>query len=275
MSMTTSIFRKIRRKNMEQKSDRFINIDTSLHNLISKQEWDEVDHLLAETYKSKHSLPIKKSLSSTVATATDDLILHHACQYNAPLQTIIKLSMIFPSSKNTHDDRGRYPIHVAVASGCMPYVIRFFIQANPTYAGLQDYSGKTPMHYAGESYAKTFIENYFDFPGIYEVHKNTLHVVKLLVEAAPQTVNIEDVDEMNPIEYALINATNIKVVKLMQRASRGDWRTRKTEEHKSHEDLAKGVQCRSSPTAEGPQCRSSHLTIKFVFSRRRLWASTA
>mmetsp|Transcript_21648 Transcript_21648/g.39736 ORF Transcript_21648/g.39736 Transcript_21648/m.39736 type:complete len:142 (-) Transcript_21648:51-476(-) len=111
------------------------------------------------------------------------------------------------------------------------------------------------MHYAGDCYANNFIDNYF--------------VVELLVEAAPQSVNIEDEDEMKPIEYALLNATHKKVIKMMQRASRSGWRKRKTEEHKSHEDLAKDVQGRSSPTTEDPQDKISHLAVKPIFIRKR------
>ena len=41
--------------------------------------------------------------------------------------------------------------------------------------------------------------------------------------------HIEDDEEMNPIEYALLNSTNIKLVKMMQRASRKQWRELVTE----------------------------------------------
>ncbi|KAL7527829.1 hypothetical protein ACHAWF_002323 [Thalassiosira exigua] len=44
---------------------------------------------------------------------------------------------------------------------------------------------------------------------------------------------MEDNDRMNPIEFALLNATHIKVLKMMQRASRKDWRRR---EAKANED---------------------------------------
>ena len=78
---------------------------------------------------------------------------------------------------------------------------------------------------------------------------------------------MEDEDEMNPIEIALLNDTHIKVVKAMQRASRNDWRIRKKEELKSkdvvHEDTS-----------------SSRLSSKLLFNRRgsmhlRIGASTA
>ena len=70
------------------------------------------------------------------------------------------------------------------------------------------------MHYAGEFYAKNFIDDCFDLPAFNgDMHHIMHHVVEPLIEAAPQSFSIEDEDEMNPIKYAMLNATNIKVVK--------------------------------------------------------------
>lgn len=53
-----------------------------------------------------------------------------------------------------------------------------------------------------------------------------LQVVRLLKTAAPLSVNLEDNEEMNAIEYALLSDASLKVVKTMQRACRDDWRER-------------------------------------------------
>lgn len=269
--MTMPIFYKIHRLSMDQKSSRAVNDDATLHNLISEQEWTSVDHLLTQSFKLRRSLSVNVSLSSSV-TITDDLILHYALNFNAPLQIIMKLSSRFLSSMDAADACGRYCIHVAVASGCAPDVIKFFVQMRPKFVGLRDRLGKTPMHYAGEGYANKFVDNYFDFPDFREVHKNTtLQVVEILVKVAPQSVNIEDEDEMNPIEYALLTSTNIKVIKTMQRASLKDWRRRKPVECQSQEDLAKELQGRSSsPTSYDQQAKAaSQLAAKPIFSQSR------
>jgi phosphosulfolactate phosphohydrolase-like enzyme len=76
-----------------------------------------------------------------------------------------------------------------------------------------------------------------------------LQCVKLLKTAAPTSVNLEDNEGCNAIEYALENEIDIKVVKAMQRACRDDWRERKAEVgeqgRKTHEDLVKDVQMRA------------------------------
>ena len=188
-----------------------------LHQLINEQDWDSVNRLATKKYK--------RSLR-TSDTIASDFIIHHACRMNAPLLTIARLSAIYPMNLNTADDEGRYPLHLAVASGCTPDVIRFFVGNNPSSAEVQDKFGKTPLHYAGECYAENFIRNRLGFPDFNEVHSNTFLVVEMLVAVAPQSTNLEDEDEMNPIEYALVSATNIKTIKMMQRASRKEWRKR-------------------------------------------------
>ena len=185
--------------------------------------------------------------------------MHYACQFNAPLYVIAKLSARFPS-QDTADDRGRYPIHVAVANGCEPDVIQFLIRSNPKHPGHQDKSGKTPLHYAGECYAKSYADIHYLPQDYNEVNRRTLEVVEILVKAAPESANVEDEEEMNPIEYAVLNSSNITVVKLMQRASRKEWRRRSTEE--CPEDLQ-------------AKLSSAQITNESAFGHRNLGARTA
>lgn len=221
---------KIRRISMDHKINRASKNDMNLSHLISEQEWDSVELMLADsTTFSRHSV----DRSARVGSLAVDCILHHACHFNAPLRIIRRLATIFPSSPNTANSRGRYPIRIAVAGGCQPDVIQFLMQVNHQVVRLQDESGKNPIHYAADCYAQNFSDNNFDVPNHHEVYRNTLQVVEYLVKAAPESVNVEDNDEMNPIEYALINGCHIKIVKTLQRASRKDWRRQSTEENES------------------------------------------
>lgn len=259
-----SLFVKIRRASMEQKSHEATNNVNLFRTLISEQQWTRVENILMKSSEPNQSPSANLFMNSTF-TVSYDTILHDACQSNAPIKIIAKLSAQFSSSMKTTDDGGRYPIHLAVASGCHPSVIRFLIQTNPQAVGLQDHSGKTPLHYAAEHYAQNFNDNNFRYPNYSEAQRNTLQVVEALVESAPESVNIEDGDEMNPIEYALLNVSHIKIVKTLQRASRKDWRRRKTLEQESSPSTL-DLSVKSAPQGE----------IKPMFSKqRRLGASTA
>mmetsp|Transcript_23787 Transcript_23787/g.47667 ORF Transcript_23787/g.47667 Transcript_23787/m.47667 type:complete len:125 (-) Transcript_23787:22-396(-) len=77
------------------------------------------------------------------------------------------------------------------------------------------------MHYIGEFYTRTY--QYDDL----EKSMNT--IVKLLKEAAPSSVILEDHEEFNAIEYAIENDAPLSVVKTMQRSSRDGWRDLKTQ----------------------------------------------
>ena len=77
------------------------------------------------------------------------------------------------------------------------------------------------MHYVGHAV------QCFDYYSATVISHNMSQVVDLLAEAAPQSINVEDEEEMNPIEVAITNGASIKVIKCMQRASRRDWRARR------------------------------------------------
>jgi len=263
------LFHKCCQLSRKQTSTATISDDITLCQLISDQDWLGVDHLLANTSRPDHVTSL--SLNTAVAIE-EDLILHYACVFNAPLQTITKLSARFPSSLNTVDNKLRFPVHLAVASGCKPDVIQFLIRTSPSYAGIQDYYGKTPLHYTGDYAKNCIINNYFGVPNpnLDEAHQRALDVVKLLVEAAPQSVNVEDVDEMNPIECAVLNDVNVKIIKTMQRASKKDWRQRqKYDGRKCHEDLASDVQDSSSLMLDDLSDTSSHMSTSPLFGQRR------
>ena len=214
--------------------------DTTLHRLISEQDWDAAERLLDRA--------TKKSRNSARHVVKDKLILHFACQFDPPLQIVTKLFRVIPSS-HAVDSRSRYPLHIAVASGCDPDVIKFLIQTNPAAAGAQDQSGRTPMHYAGKSFADNYAHFHFDSPidHVDEVCHIALLVVELLAKTAIQTVNVEDKEGMNPIEYALLSTTNLKVIRLMQRASRRDWKKRTVMESGSDASTLQGRLSRPPP----------------------------
>ena len=71
-----------------------------------------------------------------------------------------------------------------------------------------------------------------------------LQVVRLLKQAAPQSFNLEDEDERNAIEIAIESDVGIRVVKMMQRAARDDWRELKQQSGHGakHEVLSKNLE---------------------------------
>jgi len=220
------------------------NTNWYLRDLITNKEWADVESLLYHISKS----------SSHRSDIIDNLILHHACKYNAPLRTIRRLGQrLLYSSLYTRDDDGRYPIHIAVANGCVPDVISWLIKNNTTSVGVQDRYGRTPLHYLGD-YAQKLAERYPH--NLDETNHITLCVAKLLVKISPESVNVEDEDETNPIEYCIFHDVDIKVIRSMQKASHRAWTKKEKSEanmprvEKCHKDLnkKKNVQLAKPPS---------------------------
>mmetsp|Transcript_19562 Transcript_19562/g.41102 ORF Transcript_19562/g.41102 Transcript_19562/m.41102 type:complete len:427 (+) Transcript_19562:154-1434(+) len=217
---------------MNSSSSNKSNSNTTIARLISKRDWSTLEHLCADP----NDLPPIDAPHITHAV-TSEIVLHFACRFQAPLRTISLLATLFSVSLERPDATGRYPIHVAAKWGATPDVIHFLICSNPAVVGVPDDLGKTPMHYVGEFYGRNYSRH---CP--YPVNEAMLQVVKLLKSAAPKSVNLEDREGMNAIEYALESHADIKVIKSMQRACRDDWRDMKSHAAgKRHDELAREV----------------------------------
>jgi ankyrin repeat protein len=208
----------------------------TLARLISTQSWNDVVSLIS-------SRPVESIQIDDRMAITQDNILHFACRFHAPLAIIRLLSSKYPKSLVTPDSLGRFAIHVASKYGASPLVIHFLICENFAAASVPDDAGKTPIHYVGQYYAR----NHSTSASLKDVSENMLQVVRLFKAAAPESFNLEDLDEYNAIEYALESNADIKVVKAMQRAARDDWRElRKKHGVMSHEELARGLERNAS-----------------------------
>lgn len=186
--------------------------------LIGNREWSILEGLLMNGAPLSIDEP-----NMGEHTITEFIVLHFALRFQAPLRTVKLLSKLYPSSISSPDASGRYPIHVACKWSATPDVVNYLVRTNSSACGVQDSFGKTPMHYVAEFY----VANYqIPLERLYPIDESMMQVVKLLRTAAPTSVNLEDDEGCNAIEYALVNDVNIKVIKSMQRACRDDWRQR-------------------------------------------------
>jgi hypothetical protein len=190
----------------------------TIADLIGNREW----HVLEGLLMSGAPLCID-NVDLAEHAITEKIVVHFAVRFQAPLRTVSLLSKLYPSSITSPDASGRYPIHVACKWSATPDVINHLIRLNSSAVGVQDNFGKTPMHYLAEFY----VANYpMSLERLYPLDQSMMHVVKMLKQAAPACVNLEDNEGCNAIEYALENDVHIKVIKCMQRACRDDWRER-------------------------------------------------
>ena len=92
--------------------------------------------------------------------------------------------------------------------------------------------GNTPLHMACD-------RNCVLFEG--SVNSNDApryDVVNSLLSVSPSSVTLEDADEMTAIEYALLSSGDLRVVKMLQRASQKVLRKKHAEEKSNKQQLA-------------------------------------
>ncbi|KAK1738816.1 hypothetical protein QTG54_010132 [Skeletonema marinoi] len=205
--------------------------------LIGNRDWSLLEHLLM------YGAPLSMDEPDMAEHAiTEHIVVHFAVRFQAPLNA-----------------SGRYPVHVACKWSATPDVVMHLIRLNSSACGVQDSFGKTPMHYVAEFY----VANYqLPLEMLYPMDESMMQVVKLLKSAAPTGCNA--------IEYALVNDVNIKVIKVMQRACRDDWRNRSKASddglRRRHSDLIKDLEELTMTLQEDMKNGGCDKDLRFVHS---------
>lgn len=234
--------------------------------LIANREWPLLEGLLMDGTPLSIDDP-----DMGEHAITESVVLHFALRFQAPLRTVSLLSKVYPSSITSPDASGRYPIHVACKWSATPNVVNYLIRLNSSACGVQDSLGKTPMHYVAEYY----ITNYqLPLEMLYPMDESMMQVVKMLKSAAPTSVNLEDDEGCNAIEYALVNDVNMKIIKSMQRACRDDWRQRSKASddglRRRHSDLLKDLEELTMTLQKEMQQNGGDKESEFVHSAPKL-----
>uniref|UniRef100_A0A6U3Y6Q2 Uncharacterized protein n=1 Tax=Skeletonema marinoi TaxID=267567 RepID=A0A6U3Y6Q2_9STRA len=230
--------------------------------LIGNRDWSLLEHLLM------YGAPLSMDEPDMAEHAiTEHIVVHFAVRFQAPLSTVSLLCNLYPSSISSPDASGRYPVHVACKWSATPDVVMHLIRLNSSACGVQDSFGKTPMHYVAEFY----VANYqLPLEMLYPMDESMMQVVKLLKSAAPTSLNLEDDEGCNAIEYALVNDVNIKVIKVMQRACRDDWRNRSKASddglRRRHSDLIKDLEELTMTLQEDMKNGGCDKDLRFVHS---------
>lgn len=184
-------------------------------NLVAGQDWETVRRILSEAQSSGCSGPV---------SVCEDA-LHFTCRFHPPLDVVRMTSSVVPGSIALADNMGRYPLHVATKWGASAPVIVYLAEANPEAAGKQDAMGKTPLHLFCESYARRYSVHAAEGQPLKD---SMLEAVKSLCRASPDSVNLEDMDDMTALEYAIDAELNRKVIRVIQKACEKDWKMRRT-----------------------------------------------
>ena len=143
------------------------------------------------------------------------LTLLHACaRYNPPVSVLRNVIELYPEALRKQDCLGRTPLHIAAGYGASSSVMKILTVKYPEACNIQDADGRTPLHFACDKFCKLFNEDDM----ISSRGPPRLKTVQLLLLGSLESVILEDDDEMNALEYALLCEAPMEVITLLQRA---------------------------------------------------------
>lgn len=144
-------------------------------------------------------------------------LLHAVVRCNPPSAIVAKMIEICPDLPAAKDCLGRTPLHVATGSTAAPKVIKLIAHAHPSSCNARDEDGKTPLHFACDITCELFER---DIPIKQQEPRKVCHdSVRALLSESLHASTIEDMDEMNSVEYAIMSDAELKTVKMLQWAS--------------------------------------------------------
>jgi hypothetical protein len=143
-------------------------------------------------------------------------LLHAVVRSNPPLDMVAKMMEICPDLPAAKDCLGRTPLHVAAGSAAAPKLITLIAHAHPASCDATDEYGKTPLHFACDSSCELFEDDADD----QSMPRGVCHdAIRALLSESLLAATIEDLGEMNALEYAILSDAQLKTVKMLQRAA--------------------------------------------------------
>lgn len=210
-----------------------MNYLSHLLGLIESQDWEQFEDVALSNPET--FIMISRSISE--CAEFNGMTLLHACvRFEPPISVLKKMITMYPRALMSEDCLGRTPLHVAAGSGASPLIIRLLTVNYPAACSIQDEDGRTPLLFACDTSCELFEDDESSSPR----DPPSLDTVRVLLAGSLDSVILEDVDEMNAVEYAIVSDAPIEVVNLLQRACQ---RVERTNAKKKSDSRS------SSPTA--------------------------
>lgn len=143
-------------------------------------------------------------------------LLHLALKMQPPLSIIESLVDIFPEAINEIDCMKRLPLHIACLHGTKAQVIKYLVSINPNATEIKDISGKTPLHLLFDDYKKKIYCIQTDSS---RTNRTMTEIVTCLCNSGPRSTISEDENDMSPIEFAIEQEADLKVIRLLQKSA--------------------------------------------------------
>lgn len=144
-------------------------------------------------------------------------LLHACCRHQPPAKIIAQMICLRPELVSAQDCLGRTPLHIAAGCSAHPHVIKILAHADPTTCTVQDDDKRTPLHLACDRYCNLFEDPKGESNN--DGRDPCYDAIRALLSESLEPATVEDEEEMNPLEYAILSNADLKVVKLLQKAT--------------------------------------------------------
>lgn len=185
---------------------------TTLLGVIASKRWSVFQQIALSNDQIFHLV------SDILIQCTDRFngmtLLHACCRHEPPVEIIAQMIRLRPELVSAQDCLGRTPLHIAAGCSAHPSVIKTLAHADPSTCTVQDEDMRTPLHLACDRHCNLF-EGSEDEKG----REPSYDAVRALLSESLEAAVLEDEDEMNPVEYAIMSNADMKLVKLLQKAT--------------------------------------------------------
>eukprot|EP00985_Skeletonema_marinoi_P020287 scaffold12004_cov89-Skeletonema_marinoi.AAC.2 len=186
--------------------------------LIEAREWEKFRSFTLEP--SPAHFRARTNVIAQTPECYGMTLLHAAAKCNPPPELVLDMIEICPDLLAARDCLGRTPLHVAAGSGVAPILIQILAHVYPSACDVQDVDGKTPLHFACDSSSVLFEDDHNNESATHLWAQQPCHdAIRALLSGSLAAATIEDSDEMNPVEHAIMSNASLKTVKLLQNAA--------------------------------------------------------
>ncbi len=219
----------------------------TLLGVIASKRWSVFQQIALNNEQIFHL--VSDILTKCIDRFNGMTLLHACCRHEPPVEIIAQMIKLRPELVSAQDCLGRTPLHIAAGCAAHPYVIKTLAHADPSTCTVQDEDMRTPLHLACDRHCNLFEEDSEDENG----REPSYDAVRALLSESLEAAVLEDEDEMNPVEYAIISNADIKLVKLLQKATQKVASSAKRASSKppveeEHQVTKKAIQSQNNPS---------------------------
>lgn len=196
-------------------SAKVLNVIIILLGCVESQDWETFEKMTLSNPKTF------RALCKAIARCEEFhgmTLLHAVVRYDPPLTIVGKMIDICPDLPSAIDCLGRTPLHVAAGLGAASGLIKFLAASWPDACTAQDEDGKTPLHFACDTSCELF-EDDSNNKSPSRAAAPSHNSIRALLAVSLRPATMEDLDEMNPLEYAILSDADLKTVQLLQQAA--------------------------------------------------------